>query len=860
MDNEVKQFPEGFESIGRALIQSDKVVGAKGDTGEPVYIEVERIKLANMDIINNAITNAINALKDGVGGAYDTLKKIQTELELDDTQFSALVADISGKVDKVAGKGLSECDYTSLDRSKVIDYPSVSDDADTILAANGNGGGASFKTPAQLGLVGTNVQALTNSQKLQARKNIGSEIAANLTTDTSGKVLDAFQGYILDQKIKLKADKITLVAFQLTAPNAALFNTGDIYYNTASKKLFVNVQNAQAEWEEVAIKVNTIYAFSTYNYVANGGKLIKIEALSDINLNKLITYNQLDTTLEAGIYLLDDILSGQAAFTDLFCEDTYAGFVVHRTLRVEATTGAASMQYMTGNNGFEYSRIASSNGMGDWTLGIAAWVDENFVRASEVADISGKVDKVAGKGLSECDYTSLDRSKVIDYPSVSDDADTILAANGNGGGASFKTPAQLGLVGTNVQALTNSQKLQARKNIGSEIAANLTTDTSGKVLDAFQGYILDQKIKLKADKITLVAFQLTAPNAALFNTGDIYYNTASKKLFVNVQNAQAEWEEVAIKVNTIYAFSTYNYVANGGKLIKIEALSDINLNKLITYNQLDTTLEAGIYLLDDILSGQAAFTDLFCEDTYAGFVVHRTLRVEATTGAASMQYMTGNNGFEYSRIASSNGMGDWTLGIAAWVDENFVRASEVADMGVRYFIDNNGISRAFGDYVDVNGNIIYAVFSNSADSADISSGINYRFAWLFDVYGYANNANNANNAINAYEANAALMYGNSWLFDSLFSSNGYANNANNASYAEGTTINGSTWTFDYLFNGSGYAKNAVEAQYAGGNFSTTYIPQIYSGLQDNWKIYLEDPLTSEMRKISKADFIAWLAQ
>jgi hypothetical protein len=88
---------------------------------------------ARKDVVADDITNAINDLKNGVGGAYDTLKKIQTELELDDSQYAALVtaiADkasnaslqalatltdmgISGKVNIVAGKGLSTNDFTN---------------------------------------------------------------------------------------------------------------------------------------------------------------------------------------------------------------------------------------------------------------------------------------------------------------------------------------------------------------------------------------------------------------------------------------------------------------------------------------------------------------------------------------------------------------------------------------------------------------------------------------------------------------------------------------------------------------------------------------------------------------------------
>lgn len=69
--------------------------------------------------VDTKISTAINALIDGAPETYDTLKEIAEYISSDKTAMDALNAAIGGKVDKVAGKGLSANDFTDVLKTKL---------------------------------------------------------------------------------------------------------------------------------------------------------------------------------------------------------------------------------------------------------------------------------------------------------------------------------------------------------------------------------------------------------------------------------------------------------------------------------------------------------------------------------------------------------------------------------------------------------------------------------------------------------------------------------------------------------------------------------------------------------------------
>jgi hypothetical protein len=65
------------------------------------------------------ISAAIDELINGAPGTYDTLKEIADYISTNESAVDALNAAIGGKVDKVAGKGLSAEDFTSALKTKL---------------------------------------------------------------------------------------------------------------------------------------------------------------------------------------------------------------------------------------------------------------------------------------------------------------------------------------------------------------------------------------------------------------------------------------------------------------------------------------------------------------------------------------------------------------------------------------------------------------------------------------------------------------------------------------------------------------------------------------------------------------------
>lgn len=74
---------------------------------------------ANIGDVDSKISAAIDALINGAPETYDTLKEIADYLATHQNEYTALLAEIATKVDKVEGKGLSTEDFTTALKTKL---------------------------------------------------------------------------------------------------------------------------------------------------------------------------------------------------------------------------------------------------------------------------------------------------------------------------------------------------------------------------------------------------------------------------------------------------------------------------------------------------------------------------------------------------------------------------------------------------------------------------------------------------------------------------------------------------------------------------------------------------------------------
>ena len=132
-NEQLKRFPEEFESLGRPLINSDKLMVANGESGEPVYVEAEKL----LTIIDNKVdkiegkglsTNDYsNEAKAEVAKIADKVDKVAGKgLSTNDFSDEAK-AELSNKVDKIAGKGLSDNNFSNAEKQKLADLNMTAD-------------------------------------------------------------------------------------------------------------------------------------------------------------------------------------------------------------------------------------------------------------------------------------------------------------------------------------------------------------------------------------------------------------------------------------------------------------------------------------------------------------------------------------------------------------------------------------------------------------------------------------------------------------------------------------------------------------------------------------------------------------
>lgn len=151
----------------------------------------------------DAVNSRIDAITDGADKKLDTFKEISDYLANHQTEYEALAAISSNKVDKVDGKGLSTNDYTNEEKTKLYGIASgaeVNQNAFSSMNVNGTAIDSSSKTDTFSFVSGSNIELVPD----KTNKKI--TIKANVPINVSD--LNNDSGYLTEhQDISGKLDK-----------------------------------------------------------------------------------------------------------------------------------------------------------------------------------------------------------------------------------------------------------------------------------------------------------------------------------------------------------------------------------------------------------------------------------------------------------------------------------------------------------------------------------------------------------------------------------------------------------------------------------------------------------------------------
>ena len=304
-----------------------------------------------------------------------TIPKKTSDL-INDSGFLTSHQDISGKVDKVTGKGLSTEDYTTAEKTKLAGLSNY-DDTQIIEALDG-----------KADVNHTHSQYLTEHQ------------------DISGKV-DKVTGKGLSTEDYTTAEKTKL---------AGLSNYDDTEILSAlDGKADVNHTHSQylTEHQDISGKVDKVT-----------GKGLSTEDYTTAEKTKLAGLSNYDDT---------EILSALDGKADV--NHTHSQYLTeHQDIsgKVDKVTGKglSTEDYTTA----EKTKLAGLSNYDDTQIieALDGKADVNHTHSqylTEHQDISGKVDKVTGKGLSTEDYTTEEKTKLAGLSNY-DDTQIIEALDG----------------------------------------------------------------------------------------------------------------------------------------------------------------------------------------------------------------------------------------------------------------------------------------------------------------------------------------------------------------------------------------------------------------------------------------------
>ena len=457
----------------------DKVTG-KGLSTED-YTTEEKNKLAGLSNYNDS-------------AVLLALKK-KADINHTHSEYLTEHQDISGKVDKVTGKGLSTEDYTTAEKNKLAGLSNY-DDTQIIEALDG-----------KADVNHTHSQYLTEHQDLSGKADI-----SDIPTKTSDLTNDS--GFLTShQDISGKVDKVT----------GKGLSTND--YTTAEKNKLAGLSNyddteilsaldGKADVGDIPTKMSELendnYYVSSYTeknwtignhttttmggdyFASNYLSLFDIES-SNSTTSVVFSNGQLTCTFYNPIPIKvtklvaignDDYESGTTKIDNKYVKGSNDG-ISWTNISFTGSLDTEEGVILDNNKFYKYYDVSLKSYYKNKTLNITAtYIHQNTL--SQVAlsndyrdldykptipDISGKVDKVTGKGLSTNDYTTAEKNKLAGLSNY-DDTQIIEALDG-----------KADVNHTHSQYLTQHQDISGKADINHTHSQYLTThqDISGKV-------------------------------------------------------------------------------------------------------------------------------------------------------------------------------------------------------------------------------------------------------------------------------------------------------------------------------------------------------------------------------------------
>lgn len=398
------------------------------------YTTEEKEKLAGIEEGANKIT---------VDSALSSSSTNPVQNQIINAKFDSVQASINNKVDKVDGKGLSTNDLTATLKSNYDAAYTHSQSAHAPANAEAN--------------------VIVGVQKNGADLTIDSNKKVNITVPTKITDLNNDSDFVTTTQLDTKVDKV----------DGKGLSTND--YTTVEKEKLAAI-------EEGANKtiVDTSLSSTSTNPVQN--KVVDTK------------FSSIQTDIDSKVPNTRTI-NGKALSTDITLSASDVSALPDTTV-IPSIEGLATETYVDNKvAGLVDSAPAALNTLNE--LAQALGEDPNFA-TTITNEISKKVDKVTGKGLSTNDYTSDEKSKLA---SIEEDAQVnvieTIKANGVTLAINNKTvtipdypvesvDGEIGKVVLNdvkyvSQTLTSQQKSQARTNIGagtSNVTVTLKTWTS----------------------------------------------------------------------------------------------------------------------------------------------------------------------------------------------------------------------------------------------------------------------------------------------------------------------------------------------------------------------------------------------
>jgi hypothetical protein len=340
-------------------VKVDKIAGKGLSTND--YTNVDKVKVSNLSGINTGDQD-ITAMTHANRIALDSVAGVNTGDQ-----------DLSGKVDKISGKGLSTNDYTVADATKVSNLSGIN-------TGDQNLSGLTHTNRAALDLV-SGVNSGDQDLTLKVDKIAGKGLSSNDYTDADSINVSNLSGVNTGDQDLAGLTHTNRVDLDMVSG----INTGD--------------QDLSGKVDKVAGK-----GLSTSDFTqSDSTKLAGIAAGAEVNVNP--DWNA--SSGDAQILNKPDVAGAIASIVNK--QDKIAG----KSLSTNDYTSADKLKV---------ANLSGTN-TGDQDLTDMFHVnraDLDLVSGVNTGDqdLSGKVDKVAGKGLSTSDYTQADSAKVSNLSGV----------------------------------------------------------------------------------------------------------------------------------------------------------------------------------------------------------------------------------------------------------------------------------------------------------------------------------------------------------------------------------------------------------------------------------------------------------